>query len=130
MVFCLWKRFATDSSLSADRGGFEGNLNLNNPIYSLFMDANHNMWVGTVFRWSELLYRCSKQFSCILMQNSRSTLSGRQLRQITGGPDEDIYCNRDQRRFEPYRQVRTITRSGKALHQRMDVELRTYTLYY
>ncbi|KMW82545.1 hybrid sensor histidine kinase/response regulator transcription factor [Bacteroides sp. 3_1_13] len=100
----------------------EGDLsNLNdNPIYSLFMDANHNMWVGTYFGGVNCYIDATDNFHVFSYGNSRNHLSGKAVRQITGGPDEDIYTATEDGGLNRIDKSGQITRS-EALHQRMDI---------
>lgn len=100
----------------------EGDLsNLNdNPIYSLFMDANYNMWVGTYFGGVNCYIDATDNFRVFPYGNSRNHLSGKAVRQIIGGPDEDVYVATEDGGLNRIDKLGRITRS-EDLHKRMNI---------
>lgn len=76
----------------------EGDLSKLNdsPIYSLYCDKGHNMWVGTYFGGINYYTHGSDQFQIYPYGYSKNHLSGKAVRQIINVPHESILlCTED-----------------------------------
>ena len=98
------------------------NLN-DSPIYSLFEDYNHNMWVGTYFGGVNYFIYASDQFRIYPYGNSPNHLSGKAVRQIINTPDNGLYIATEDGGLNYLNSNREITRSER-LHERMNIKAR------
>ena len=98
------------------------NLN-DSPIYSLFEDYNHNMWVGTYFGGVNYFIYASDQFRIYPYGNSPNHLSGKAVRQIINTPDNGLYIATEGGGLNYLNSNREITRSER-LHERMNIKAR------
>lgn len=91
-----------------------------NPIYSLYMDANHNMWVGTYFGGVNCYIDATDNFCIYSYGNSNNHLSGKAVRQIAGGPDGEIYIATEDGGLNKIDKSGQISRS-KTLHEQIEI---------
>ena len=98
------------------------NLN-DSPIYSLFEDYNHNMWVGTYFGGVNYFIYASDQFRIYPYGNSPNHLSGKAVRQIINAPDNSLYIATEDGGLNYLNSNREITRSER-LHKQMNIKAR------
>lgn len=98
------------------------NLN-DSPIYSLFEDYNHNMWVGTYFGGVNYFIYGSDQFRIYPYGNSHNHLSGKAVRQIINAPDNSLYIATEDGGLNYLNSNREITRSEQ-LNQKIKIDAR------
>ena len=98
------------------------NLN-DSPIYSLFEDANNNMWVGTYFGGVNYFIYSSDQFRIYPYGNSPNHLSGKAVRQIINAPNNGLYIATEDGGLNYLNSNREITRSEQ-IQKQMDIKNR------
>jgi signal transduction histidine kinase/ligand-binding sensor domain-containing protein/DNA-binding response OmpR family regulator len=98
------------------------NLN-DSPIYTLFKDCNHNMWVGSYFGGVNYFIYNSDQFRIYPYGNSPNHLSGKAVRQIINAPDNSLYIATEDGGLNHLNSNREVTRSER-IHKQMRIKSR------
>ena len=90
------------------------------PIYSLYQDKAHNMWVGTYFGGVNYYIFGSDQFQIYPYGASFNHLSGKAVRQIINAPDNGLYIATEDGGLNYLNNKKEITRAER-LHKQMQI---------
>lgn len=90
------------------------------PIYSLYQDKAHNMWVGTYFGGVNYYIFGSDQFRIYPYGGSFNHLSGKAVRQIINAPDNGLYIATEDGGLNYLNSKKEITRAER-LHKQMQI---------
>lgn len=90
------------------------------PIYSLYEDNAHNMWVGTYFGGVNYYIFGSDQFQIYPYGSSFNHLSGKAVRQIINAPDNGLYIATEDGGLNHLNGKKEITRAER-LHKQMRI---------
>ena len=90
------------------------------PIYSLYQDKAHNMWVGTYFGGVNYYIFGSDQFQIYPYGASFNHLSGKAVRQIINAPDNGLYIATEDGGLNYLDNKKEITRAER-LHKQMQI---------
>lgn len=98
------------------------NLN-DSPVYSLYKDCNHNMWVGTYFGGVNYFIYASDQFRIYPFGSSLNHLSGKAVRQIINAPNNGLYIATEDGGINYLSDKKEITRAEQ-IHKQMHIDAR------
>ena len=98
------------------------------PIYSLYQDKAHNMWVGTYFGGVNYYIFGSDQFQIYPYGASFNHLSGKAVRQIINAPDNGLYIATEDGGLN-YRTIRKKSPAPNGFTSKCKSTPRTYILY-
>ena len=90
------------------------------PIYSLYQDKAHNMWVGTYFGGVNYYIFGADQFQIYPYGSSSNHLSGKAVRQIINAPGNGLYIATEDGGLNYLNEKKEITRAER-LHKQMQI---------